>query len=66
MKDVKALRFCMCIPCENTFQFHTMQYLFYLMTLSFKFDLFLKNFNLGHCMWVPYDKAFHNLPYLFT
>ena len=28
------------------------------MTLTFKFDLFFKNFNLGHNLWTVRDSAF--------
>ena len=50
--------------------------IFDLVTLTLKFDLLLKNFNLGHnfqtrrdrafilhmCTCIPYDKAFHMVP----
>ena len=57
----------MCIPCDNTF--HVV-----LSFLTLKFDLLLKNFNLGHNfitrrdrafilhMCIPCDKTFHMVP----
>ena len=57
----------MCIACDKTFG----TVIFYLLTLTLKFDLLLKNFNLGHNflarrdgafildMCIPCDKTFH-------
>ena len=62
--SLRALIFHMCIPCDNTF----------LVTLTLKFDLLLKNFNLGHSfltrrgrvfifhMYIPCDKTFPWVP----
>ena len=45
--------------------------IFYLVTLTLKFDLLFKNFNLGYNLWpmrdraymcIPCDKTFHNIP----
>ena len=41
-----AFIFHMCIPCDKTLSQHTI--IFYLLTLTLKFDLLSKNFNLGH------------------
>ena len=49
-----------------------------LVTLTLKFDLLFKNFNLGHNFWtvrdkafifhmcIPCDKNFHTIPLFFT
>ena len=40
--------------------------IFDLVTLTLKFDLFFKNFNLGHILWIPCKKTFHTIPLFFT
>ena len=72
----RAFIFYMYIPCDKTFPW--VPKMFDLVTLTLKFDLLSKNFNLGHSsptrggrafilhLYIPCDKTFPCIPKFLT